>query len=305
MHRAGPRPAPRPASRAASRAALPAAQGELVRTGRSGTVPGAATAWVRDRLAGPERTGRVLHVGRDATYVEVDGDCLGVLSRAATHVPCGIRTALPSLAGLPGPGRARVGDPVTVGGGRIGFAGTDVVVARLVDAAVPSLVPAPERVAALAAAMTWSVVTDELPAASLAGLRAGDAGAVTDLLGLGGGLTPLGDDVLCGWIATATALGRPDRDAVTASATRLAGARTTLLSATLVGCAARGDVLPQFRRLLLTLADGAGAAPAAALADLVKVGHTSGTGLAAGALLAMDQMPHDPDDLSAHEGNDR
>lgn len=247
----------------------------------------------------------MVHVGRDATYVDLDGDCLGVLSRAATHVPCGIRTALPSLVGLPGPGRARVGDQVSVGAGRIGFTGTDVTVGRLVDASVPTLDPAlgatAGPTAALAAAMPWPVVTGELPVAALAGLREGDPAVVTDLLGRGGGLTPLGDDVLCGWIATAAAASRPDRLAVTAQATRLAAHRTTLLSATLVGCAARGDVLPQFRRLLLSLAPAGDPTPA--LTDLLAVGHTSGAGLAAGALLALGRAaPHTP---PADEGNDR
>ncbi|MDN5894776.1 MAG: hypothetical protein L0H93_12195 [Nocardioides sp.] len=95
---------------------------------------GAATPWVRDQLAAPARTGQVLHVGRDATYVEVDGGCLGVMSGAATQVPCAVHTTLTALTGLPGLGTSRVGDPVTVGAGRMSFAGTEVAVGRLVDA---------------------------------------------------------------------------------------------------------------------------------------------------------------------------
>ena len=48
-----------------------------------------------------------------------------------------------------------------------------------------------------------------LPTAALDRLAAGDAGVVPALLGLGPGLTPLGDDVLCGWLATAVARRHP------------------------------------------------------------------------------------------------
>lgn len=259
---------------------------------RRTAIAGAATTWVRDRLAGPPRNGHVVHVGRDATYVELDGVCLGVLSRAATHVPCGIRTTSASLVGL-GPGLTRTGDTVRAGDGRLGFGETEVVVSRLVDASAPALRPTAHTASRLAAAIPMQVVTDELPSSALADLRDGAPGAVGALLGRGGGLTPLGDDVLCGWLATARAIGEVRARRVAAEVDNHARARTTLLSATLLDCAARGDVLPQFRRLLQTLA--ADADPGHAVAELVKVGHTSGTGLAAGCLLALSS--------SVYEGN--
>lgn len=266
---------------------------------RRTAIAGAATTWVRDRLVGPTRTGRVLHVGRDAAYVDLDGFCLGVLSRAATHVPCGIRTASASLVGL-GPGLAQVGDQVLAGEGRLAFAGSDVVVARLVDAAAPRLSPTPDTAVRLAAAVPMATVTDELPTTALEALRAGDPDAVLSLLGRGSGLTPLGDDVLCGWLATARATGRDDAHSISDEVALHARERTTLLSATLLDCAARGDVLPQFRRLLDVLATEAdpdtepNTDPGPAVADLVRVGHTSGTGLAVGCLLALPEPrpPH-------------
>ena len=62
-----------------------------------------------------------------------------------------------------------------------------------------------------------------------------DAAAVADLVGRGDGLTPLGDDVLCGWLAAHRAAGvaTPAVD----DAVRRALPRTTTLSATLLECA--------------------------------------------------------------------
>lgn len=239
----------------------------------------------------------MLHVGRDAAYVALDGFCLGVLSRAATHVPCGILTANASLVGL-GPGRADVGDPVWAGEGRLRFGDADVVVSRMIDASAPKLTPMPGLGARLAHAVPMEVVTDELPEDALDALRAADPDAVLPLLGRGGGLTPLGDDVLCGWLATALATGR-DVHQMTDQVTKNARTRTTLLSATLLDCAARGEVIPQFRALLHALA--AGEDPAAPVADLVRVGHTSGVGLAAGCLLALSPTP--TTEQPADEGN--
>ena len=98
------------------------------------------------------------------------------------------------------------------------------------------------------------------------------------LLGRGPGLTPLGDDVLAGWLTACAALGRPD-DLLAAAVRRRLGV-TTLLSATLLDCAARGEALPQ---LADWLAD-----PTDATADaLLAVGATSGAGLMAGAGMAL------------------
>lgn len=248
----------------------------------------AAPAWVAGLLAGPERGASVVHRGADAVYVDVDGSVLGVLSAAATAVPCGLRTALPSLGGLAaGVDTARVGD------GRVAFATTEVVVTRHVDASVPRLSPA---AAALAAAALPTVaeprvahVRAELSGEALARLEAGDPAAVPALLGRGSGLTPVGDDVLAGWIATRVATGGPC-SAVVAAVRDRARAATTGLSATLLDCAARGDVLPQFRRLLLELTrsePGALTTAVDRLDDLVRVGHTSGAGMVLGTTLAL------------------
>ena len=107
------------------------------------------------------------------------------------------------------------------------------------------------------------------------------------LVGRGDGLTPLGDDVLCGWLAAHRAAGvaTPDVDA----AVRALLPRTTLLSATLLDCALHGEVLPEFAAYLAALGTPAEPGRAAALA---AVGHTSGAGLLHGARLALAALAH-------------
>ncbi len=109
-----------------------------------------------------------------------------------------------------------------------------------------------------------------------------DAATVRSLVGHGGGLTPLGDDVLCGWLAVLFAT---DRLTTEVEATvRAALDRTTVLSATLLDCALYGEVLPQFATYLAAL--GTPAEPGAASA-LMAIGHTSGAGLWFGARHAL------------------
>jgi hypothetical protein len=112
-----------------------------------------------------------------------------------------------------------------------------------------------------------------------------DPDAVGRLVGRGDGLTPLGDDVLCGWLATCRAAGVDTAEVD--DAVRNALPRTTLLSATLLDCALHGEVLPEHAAWLSAL--GTPAEPARATA-LMRVGASSGAGLLAGSRLALDQL---------------
>lgn len=237
----------------------------------------AATPSTVAMLAGPERSGTVVHSGADAAYLHLaDGGCLAVLGVDARAVPCGLRTALATLD-LP---HGAVG---TVGSGTLRVAGLEVRVGRLVDARVPTLPPAaPDGVAAITDHPSVRAVAEELPTTALTALRDGDPSCVVDLLGRGSGLTPVGDDVLCGYLAAAVAAGTTAATtAIAGEIARLAHRRTTALSAQLLACATRGEVLPEFAALVRTLPD-----PGPALASLVAVGHTSGAGLALGLTLA-------------------
>jgi Protein of unknown function (DUF2877) len=200
-------------------------------------------------------------------YVDVDGDCVGVLAAGAVAVPIGLRTTMERLPA--------VTRPVEAGDGRVAFEGYDVRPTRIVDPVVPPLGSLP--------AWRPSVRLD-LPAPALRALADAEASAVLDLLGRGDGLTPSGDDVLAGWLVTRHATGRPAGPVGTAVATHAAD-RTTLLSATLLRRALVGEALPECRDLLLALRSGIGVA--AARDRLLATGHTSGAALALGIGLAL------------------
>jgi hypothetical protein len=215
----------------------------------SGPLPVAAPQRVHDRIReasdGPRE---VVHASNTAVYVDLDGWCLGLVSATATRVPCALWSTLPDLDVL---------DPVVrVHRGELVVGDRPVRVARLADPRVSRVV-------------RHDGGTDPHPHATTAALELPEDGRLSEvdldrLLGRGPGLTPLGDDVLAGWFTTRAALGRPD-EALAAATRRRLGA-TTLLSATLLDCAIRGEALPELAEWLAA---------------------TSGVGLLAGARLAL------------------
>lgn len=257
-------------------------------------------------LSAPARTVPVLHRGLDAVYLDLshsprpaatpDLTVLGLLSSSATAVPCGLHTTMPHL-----PADVVDAQEVVLGAGRVlvrGSRDVEIVATRAVDVTVPRLPDTGLRSAAAALAERLdppvNAVRAELPPEALADLAAGSPDCVPALLGRGSGLTPVGDDVLCGWLAIHHAVDRevtgvPITDAVR----RHAPGATTALSATLLGCAVRGEVLPEFRRLVLTLIDPPTDHPTdleAGIAALLRVGHTSGAGLLLGATIALHHL---------------
>jgi hypothetical protein len=211
---------------------------------------------VREHLIGtPDGQVEVLHRGPDAVYVDVAGRCVGVVGTRATAVPCALRTALD-----------RVPDVVraSVRGGVLHLDDEALVVGRVVDVSVPP------------------VTVAEVQGRSRPSLEASEAAG---LVGRGDGLTPYGDDVLCGWLAVHRAAGvaTPEVDATV----RAVAPTTTLLSATLLDCAMHGEVIPEFAAWLAALGTD-DEEPRAAL--LARVGHTSGRGLLEGARRALADL---------------
>ena len=188
----------------------------------------------------------VLHAGPDAVYVDLDGWALGVVSARATQVPCALRSRASTLPDV---------DACRVEGGVLHLDATPVVVGRLVATGVPRA---------------------DVHLASQAPPSPGD------LVGHGDGLTPYGDDVLCGWLAIHRAAGVPT-PALDDEIRRLLP-RTTKLSATLLDCAMRGEVLPEFAAYVASLGTER---QTDAEATLSAVGHTSGAGLLEGARWAL------------------
>ena len=258
-------------------------------------IPVAAPRRVRERLrAVPDGEVEVLHRGTSATYVAVDGWCVGVVADGAARVPCGLRLAestdLSDLRDL-SDGFAHedvvCGDTAAyVSGGTLHMGSCALSISRIVETYVPRV----RREVVLQKATP--VTVQATPPATVAGfaeshLAGGriDAATADDLLGRGEGLTPLGDDVLAGWLALHRAAGvpTPEVDEVV----HTARIRTTLLSATLLDCALHGEVLPEFADWLRSV--GTPDEPARVQA-LHSVGATSGAGLHLGATLALDSL---------------
>ncbi|MFL6137121.1 MAG: DUF2877 domain-containing protein [Frankiaceae bacterium] len=280
-------------------------------------LPGAASVAIRDLLTGPPRAAIVGGVTPHACYVEAGDALVAVTLGTASRMPCAVR--LPP--GAPPPGSwARAGEAAVVGAGAVTLP-RRVVAVRRWWSPVPALPPVDpaalagwrSAVAAEAAtagrggrgttaggAGTAGGVADPAVAGLAAALLAGDpaaaAGAVGALLGRGPGSTPAGDDVVAGALVTLRLLGAVlpgggQPAVLTAVAERtvaLAPARTTRLSAALLRHAAAGEPLGELADVLATV--GAKRPVGPAVATLLAVGHTSGSDLLTGLLLACDAL---------------
>lgn len=258
----------------------------------SAVVTGAAPVWVGELLAGPRHRGTVVHSGADAVYVESHGDVIGVVSRHATPIPCTIATRADSVEALLAGPRPTVGDAVTVGDGAVELGGSRVRVSRLVDFAMQAFDRslAPQMTERLTAVDPDGGATgDEIAPDVLDLLRERPTAALDRVLGRGSGLTPFGDDVVCGLLATLLASDDPCAPALRGEARRQAPGRTTSLSATLLHRAGEGDVLPAFAQVVTALVHRPHDLEAR-VARLRGVGHTSGAGMLLGLRLALDHI---------------
>jgi hypothetical protein len=110
------------------------------------------------------------------------------------------------------------------------------------------------------------------------------AGAA-QLAGLGGGLTPAGDDFLTGVMLWAW-LAHPSPRSLCRLLVEAAAPRTTTLSAALLRAAARGECSVAWHTLLATLSEGSDAEVAGAVREVLSHGATSGADALAGFLWA-------------------
>nr|WP_260408059.1 DUF2877 domain-containing protein [Planomonospora venezuelensis] len=120
--------------------------------------------------------------------------------------------------------------------------------------------------------------------------------AAEQLVGLGPGLTPSGDDVLAGLLVALRHLGAAAgagravwlADWLAAAVTFDARSRTTPISATLLHCAARGEASGEVLAVLRALAGRQSLEPA--LYRLLQLGHTSGADLAWGLRIGLSAV---------------
>jgi hypothetical protein len=232
--------------------------------------PPRVAAWLR---AAPDGPVTVLHRCDDAVHLDVAGRCVGLLSRRAPGLPHSLRSNLPTLS-------SPDGATPYVEDGILHVGALALVTGRLVEVRAPRIGSA--RVPGTRASPAGP---EGFPRSQPAGLVClpprVDPGVVAAFIGHGEGLTPLGDDVVCGWLALHRAAG-VETTAVDDVVRRLLG-RTTAVSAALLDCALHGEVADPVADHLRAL--GSPREPATRR-RLARLGHTSGRGLAHGIDLA-------------------
>jgi hypothetical protein len=116
----------------------------------------------------------------------------------------------------------------------------------------------------------------------------GDAPPPVDLLGLGPGLTPSGDDVLCGMLVALRAVGQagmaPELYAALAAAAPTA---TSPISAAFLRAAAEGLGCEALHAAIAAVLEGQADAVRDRAGALGRIGHTSGWDALAGAMLVL------------------
>jgi Protein of unknown function (DUF2877) len=264
----------------------------VVPDGAAGTA--AASVLLRDLLAGPARPAKVLAASPAATYLDAGGQVLAIVTAGGVRLPCAVMLAAGGR--LPAP---RSGSRLAVGRGAVCDDGRElVVVRRWFDPRVRLAGVDGRAVAHFAHVVRSRGSLDALlprDAVELlaAGLTSGDAaGGVSRLLGRGTGLTPAGDDLVAGALATLRALASPAADHLGAVVRALAPAATTRLSAALLEAADAGALVPEAAGVLRALAGGGDVGAAAD--RLVALGHTSGWHLAAGLLVGVTHAGAEP-----------
>jgi hypothetical protein len=269
-----------------------------------------ASAELGDLLSGPPVSATVRGVTGPACYLDVGGRIVVVEGPGGVGLPNAVRVAQPARPPL----QLAIDDEVVLGRGALTVDGLQLPVQRWwdpyvrvgstrLDAAGVAVVTAMLRSAAVTASADSSALAEVLHAHDDGGLGA----AATALLGRGPGLTPAGDDVLAGILATLRVLGpsRPTAvatrlaataDALAAAVIGVAPQRTTALSAQLLEHADRGAVALPVADVLRAIAGRGGLVAAAA--RLARVGHTSGSDLLTGIALAVDIMLPEPEGAS-------
>jgi Protein of unknown function (DUF2877) len=244
--------------------------------------PVAAAVSVAPAMRRPRRLATVAAVTDHAVYLatrESESPAVCLATVGAVRVPC----ALVLGAGAPAPG-VRVGDVGLVGGGELVLGGVAYRPARWWRPARPRIAAPPPVVHPPALDADTCAAVAGLAHALASGARL--ARPVAGLLGRGPGLTPLGDDVLAGALVALVAAGSPAAPRLAAVVLNEAFRRTTFVSAALLWYAARGECVPE---LAAALAGAPGAADA-----LLRVGHSSGAGLAHGILAAAPALREVP-----------
>ncbi len=258
-------------------------------------------------LAGPLRAGRVLAIGPGVVHLELDpaetdepeagsepaATVIALLEPDAVRLPFGL--VLPAAAAGLVPvlidGSPVSRGPIQLGWGALRLAGTRWPVLSWWNPSVPTLeLPEPALTSAVATGPVGeSLAGPPIPAELALGVAALGRGdpedAVRHLSGVGPGLLPAGDAVLCGALA-ALACWAPDsparRELVRAVATGTDTGRP--IPAALLRSAAAGAVIPELSALLTAVGSGDQAGVDVTVRELARAARDSGTALAIGAV---------------------
>lgn len=249
-----------------------------------------AAAPLADLLLGSRRSGSVLGSSSGATWLEVDDRVLVLSGPGGARLPNSLMAATrfrPEASTV-----AHTPAAVTVGDGGIECTGQRFRVSRWWHPCpvLPRTRPSQIRELAHACADLVPALDDAGIGEALARrsrielLRAGEG-----LLGKGPGLTPEGDDIIVGALASYRLLGRATglaADGFLANVERslvpTARRRTTRLSASLIGHALHGEVADALGLLLRAFTGRAELIPA--VRALSALGHSSGPAMAFGAM---------------------
>jgi len=271
------------------------------------TGTGVASLAIRDLIRGPRRAGKVLAVLPRAVYLEFPDSApeprvVAISPPDAIRLPNSVVTTHPR-AGLEPGAHAEAGeDGLTAGD-------LEVRIVRWWD---PSPVFGPLSRARLdhgavalarhyqsaehASGLTGHDGPAELAACCASGDLAGAVETAELLTGLGPGLVPSGDGVVCGILLALRLLGGAISggtravwlaDWLGAAATCYAGQRTTALAAALLHCAASGQAAAEVSAVLLGMAGLEALEPAAKRLLTDTAGADLAWGLAAGCRAAL------------------
>lgn len=233
-------------------------------------------------LAAPVREATVLGVFPHAVYLAVDDAMLPLVAVGGLRLPTSLWLARAAPAGW----GVQPGDRVPVGAGEVRLPHARV---RAVRTWAPPRVPvadADRNASVPVAGSPQREVAGALTLATLSGRPLDDT--VGRLVGAGPGLTPSGDDLLCGVLLGLRLTGHHAAVARLWApvAVRLTG--TTTLSAALLREASEGYAVPAVVALATALVEGEARDVDRRVDEVLAIGHTSGADLLAGLAGALD-----------------
>ncbi len=253
-------------------------------------VPGAVEMGAgAHRILSVDGRGRVVAVYRRAAYLRLPAGLVALTGSDVWRGPLHVRSPLRPELLAPGDPVVVEGGCLRVGAHQVDLTGCPVWRGRLPRPADLACAPAGVAAAVFSAAPPSALLDPRFEgrlAVAHRRLRHNDlAGVATALGGLGPGLTPSGDDALAGILLARRALGGPGLEAWLVEVA--GGVRTTSVARGLLDWAARGQSVEPVHDLLGALAAGDGAGAVRHVADLARLGHTSGADLLHGLALGL------------------